>query len=371
MSRWNTHIFIASALWISVSVSSQAAAQEPAASDTGEASEELEESYFPEMMEEREPVRVLENALAVELQLSLAAHQERARAVFQLAGAWEKGATLAFCFASGTSDMRRRVAAIANEWNFEGSPFILDFGDLSDPRSCGGSSQHITVDIDAGPSWSQIGQYTRSSGMVLGLESDLANSAAKFRQIVLHEFGHALGLRHELKHASGQCWDEFEPGALKAFYSKTFKFDEEERIRAAIGTFDSREMDDGFVFTAFDSKSVMMYSFPAEVYRHGKKSRCWAPLNDRLSESDKATLKLAHQSPLVAASTLASMSADKGVEAIQLANAYNSLLLSTGDKRQRLMDAAAALPAGVSPTEIAAAVLSASEDLSIKEFGRR
>ena len=45
------------------------------------------------------------------------------------------------------------------------------------------------------------------------------------------------------------------------------------------------------MMTEFDSKSVMLYSFPAEYYVDGDKSKCFIPSsNTAISETDRSTI---------------------------------------------------------------------------------
>lgn len=290
------------------------------------------------------------------------------KGIFHRASAWPKGAKLKVCFVNGSTDQRRLVKSIALDWNFPSSPVTLDFGNTEVPAVCGGATD-ISVAIYGTMSSSPIGRSSRFGTMVLGIEG-VEKDPLKVRQIVLHEFGHALGLAHELKHADGACWNEFKPGSLKAFYRARYNIDDEELIKEQIGTYDPSSWRDLFV-TNFNRESVMMYSFPANLYQREERSPCWAPLSYNVSEGDKQTLQNAYASPLLTASVIASLSSGASEDVRTMASAYNSLLLSSETDRQKLERAALAAGSNASPLEIATAILERSEALSVSKYGAR
>ena len=361
-------IALASSTFLSASAWLQSAPKDEAGEQ--ENADSVEEGWFPEFAEETSALFKLEEALAESLASSLMDGGNTTKGMFQRAAAWSAGQTLEVCFVSGTPDQRREIVSVASEWNFDGSPLTLDFGSLASPRQCSRVPSDIQVKVTAGPSWSRIGSYSRSSDMVLGLGVEGGLTLPKRRQIILHEFGHALGLRHELKHADGDCWNEFRHDRLKVFYLEKFGISSEQKIMNAIGSFDPVEMRRFVISTAFDPESVMMYSFPEELYHTGRKSPCWAPVNSELSPGDRATLIRAYESPMLTASRIASLSAGRGDDIVKLANAYNSVILAGAGEKEALVSAADRLPADASSQEVADVILERSQAFSISTFGQ-
>lgn len=336
-------------------------AQEPSNMDSDDPS-----PYFSESRSAARGVTLLQQELELQISKAKPSGVAYPKGIFHRASAWQKGAKVKVCFVNGTVDQWRLVKGIALEWNFPGSPVTLDFGNATTPASCGGATD-ISVAIYGTISSSPIGRASRSGTMVLGIDGLKAGSA-KLRQIVLHEFGHALGLAHELKHADGECWNEFKPGALQTFYRSQYGIDDERVIREQIATYDPSSWQSLFS-TSFNRHSVMMYSFPAELYLRGEASRCWAPINHQVSDGDKKTLQDAYLDPIFTASIVASLTSSASDDVKTMANAYNSLLLSSEMERKNLERAALSEGADASPLDIAVAILERSEAISKATYG--
>src|SRR5262249_48337201 len=85
---------------------------------------------------------------------------------------------------------------------------------------------------------------------------DQEQDAATLRRVVLHEFGHALGLQHEHRNpAAGIKWNV---KAVKEYYAKTQGWSEKEIEENVLNPLKA----DRSNYTAFDSKSIMVYAIP-------------------------------------------------------------------------------------------------------------
>jgi len=114
---------------------------------------------------------------------------------------WTPGQTLTIGFLEGSSYLQDRVFATAKRWTDpDDGGANIRFEKVADPAKA-----DIRIAFDAnGGSWSKIGTYARGTDslkptMNLGWAHE-TTPERKFASVVLHEFGHAIGLLHEHNH---------------------------------------------------------------------------------------------------------------------------------------------------------------------------
>ena len=193
---------------------------------------------------------------------------------------WKPGRTLKVRFLDGVPEVQEKVRHYALQWtDYANIKFEFGEEEWSQIRiSFRQSGSWSAVGTDAGVLWSfpkneptmNFGWLTKDTG-----EDEVA-------QVVLHEFGHALGLYHEHQHPTMEIpWDK------EAVYAS---------LMGPPNKWDKRTIDKNMFekysaevtqYTEFDPKSIMLYSFPPE-WTQDRRSM---PPNRELSEMDKAFIR--------------------------------------------------------------------------------
>mgnify|MGYP002381902725 CR=1 FL=1 len=225
------------------------------------------------------------------------ATRSRLRAVVVRTLTWKPGELIKVCFRSGTQAARGRVAKYASEW-MRYANIRLEFGEPGNYRSCAGdNSEAIKIDfLDTGPKsgfWSALGTLSRKEDHSLNLsflgrdqlpvdKQGKSMPEAEARRLILHEFGHALGLVHEHQSPAAQCGKEYYEEAVLA-YGALRGWPKDQTIRNFQQYNEMPELN----ASAVDRKSIMHYSLPPWLFKAGEKSACYVPTNFDLSDGDK------------------------------------------------------------------------------------
>ena len=186
---------------------------------------------------------------------------------------WEPGQVLRVRLLGGTDYVRAKVQEYARQWN--------DFSSVKFLFVESGPAE-IRVSFSPGGSWSYVGVNClnvprENPTMNFGWLTDASDDAA-FSRVVLHEFGHALGLIHEHQNPrAGIPWDQ---PKVYAYYWQTQGWSQAEVDHNLFRKYDQSTTQ----FSAFDPYSIMLYSIPAELTLNGY-TIGW---NRVLSDGDKA-----------------------------------------------------------------------------------
>jgi TPR repeat protein len=254
-----------------------------------------------------------------------ASGQGTCRGVAMTRSIWDRR-ELRVGFMNGDVQLIERVVNAADEWTrHSGLRFIYNPPGRTDIRiqfrgtSGGGSS---TV----GRATERVDQAAPT--MVLGLS--VMSSERVLRRLVLHEFGHALGLEHEHQNPAEEIpWDH---DAVYAHAAREWGWS---RSTAQHNILD-RLQAERTQFTAFDPRSIMAYGIPAALRR----DRVAIPWNFDLSDFDKVFIGMLYPGPNRAS---AATSLEEGQRLWAAGNAAAAFEAWLPAARQGLPDAQAAV----------------------------
>ncbi len=189
---------------------------------------------------------------------------------------WTPGSIITVKFLEGDMNLRKRVRAVAETWTEPGmANLTLSFVDA-------GSADVRIAFMPGQGSWSYLGTFCKSipagePTMNYGWLTP-GSSDADIRRVVLHEFGHAVGLIHEHQNPKKAInWNE--AAVIRDLEGPPNNWDVQTIRHNVLDRYDPNKV----TATAVDKDSIMMYPIPKSWTLDGFSSG----LNEDLSAIDK------------------------------------------------------------------------------------
>ena len=169
----------------------------------------------------------------------------RTRAALQISKRWPVGSTLRARFLGGNSQQHDTVRQFAPEWT-RFANLRLEF--TTSPQA------EIRIAFADDGAWSYIG----TDCLGIGANQPTMNYGWLDQGVVLHEFGHALGLIHEHQNPVGGIqWNK--PVVYRDLGGPPNNWPPEVVDNNMFKTYSANQING----TSLDPKSIMLYSFPA------------------------------------------------------------------------------------------------------------
>lgn len=195
---------------------------------------------------------------------------------------WGPGSTLRCRFLDGTPKMQKKVRSVSKEWEKHANVKLKFI-------ARGPAEIRISFYADDG-SWSAVGRDALNTGyfplhqptMNFGWVRDRSD-AVEDRAVILHEFGHALGCVHE--HQSPEFKRKWDKQAVLRYFQGPPNYWDAGQIQHNVL---SRYPPKGILTTRFDPRSIMLYSFDAQLFADGL-----GPTNEnsQLSPTDRTMIR--------------------------------------------------------------------------------
>lgn len=204
------------------------------------------------------------------------------KAAFLRAALWEPGDTISIRFLGGSQALRGRVRAAAEEWLKHAHIFFSFVED--------GSADVRVAFMPGEGSWSYVGTACRripatEPTMNFGWLDD-ASGDEDVRSVVLHEFGHALGLIHEHQNPRDRIrWNR--DAVISDLSGPPNNWDEATIEHNMFKAY----REDETLASGVDGTSIMMYPIPVTWTEGGYFS---AGFNSRLSDTDRTMAREAY-----------------------------------------------------------------------------
>jgi hypothetical protein len=234
------------------------------------------------------------------------------------------------CFFDGAMPFRDHVAEVAALWT-DRTSLRFDFGIPDNRRTCDPNApSNIRVSFQGSGYWSYVGTQARlidpqkQTLNLSGLDTHAAFSA-RDDGVILHEFGHAIGFEHEHQSPQSGCQEEFNWNYL--YVALPWPKDEVDRNMRRLDV----SVNKNLLVTAFDSKSIMLYSLDIKAFKNPTTAKCYiSQPNDSLSDEDERAARSIY--------LVLGASGDTGSKAAAPAQPATALSTSAAAKIREIID---------------------------------
>ncbi|MEZ5356880.1 MAG: M12 family metallopeptidase [Bryobacteraceae bacterium] len=188
------------------------------------------------------------------------------RAAFQIAKLWPNGSVIRIGFMNGSTAQKNMVKQFAPQWT-QFANLTFQFGDLV------GAQVRVAFNDDG--AWSYIG----TDALSIPSNEPTLNLGWQDEGVILHEFGHMIGLIHEHQSPIGNPIQWNKPVVNAALSGPPNNWPQDVIDHNMYAKYETSQING----SQFDAHSVMLYSFPASWTTNGFHS----DPNEVLSAVDK------------------------------------------------------------------------------------
>ncbi|KAF8526972.1 hypothetical protein BU17DRAFT_40150 [Hysterangium stoloniferum] len=196
---------------------------------------------------------------------------------------WPNGSTINYFFLDGTDHQRAKFNQVVHQWE----PYANIVSQLA--ADAGSSDVRISFNSESG-SWSYVGIGVKKKAkdvatMNLGWIRDTEDLSDDEHGVILHEWGHTLGLMHEHQSPLRGQKLTLDEAKVYAYYMRTQGWSKATVKSQIIDVYNQQDVSN---YSDVDLKSIMMYFMPWQL----NLQHIEVGINNQLSDMDKAYMTI-------------------------------------------------------------------------------